>query len=86
MVMAAVAITYRKKTEVKDWFFRVMSLIVVGLYGYLLVYFFIFSGCEDLIKYWVVGNLAIILAFVAFQLMYAVTFKGTEGLQRAISK
>jgi len=42
-----------------------MSLVVVGLYGYLLVYFFIFKGCEKLIKNWVVGNLIIIVAFVS---------------------
>lgn len=75
--MAFVAIVFRKKSDAKDWFFRVFTLVVLGIYGYLLVYFFIFNGCEELIKYWVVGNLLIIVAFVVAQILFTITFKGS---------
>ncbi|CDW87155.1 UNKNOWN [Stylonychia lemnae] len=86
LVMAAVAVVFRGHSDYKDWFLKTMSLVVIGLYGYLLAYFFIFNGCERLIKNWVVGNLVIIVAFVAAQLCYTIIFKGKEAFKEAISK
>lgn len=79
--MAFVTVIYRKKSDAKDWFLKTMSLIVLGLYGYLLAYFFLFKGCESLIKYWVVGNLVIIVAFVAAKLSYVILFKGKDAFK-----
>lgn len=84
--MAFVAIVFREQSEIKDWFFRIFTLIVLGIYGYLLVYFFIFSGCEELIKYWVVGNLLIIVAFVVLRIFYAIATQGSSGLRSSLTK
>ena len=54
--------------------------------GYLLVYFFIYDGCEELIKFWVLGNLIISIAFTVLRMGYVFVSEGKEGLKKAITK
>lgn len=77
--MAFVSVMHRKESTTKDNFLKVCSIVVVIIYCYLLAYFFLFKGCEELIKYWVVGNLIIIVAFVALRYAYIILFKGKDA-------
>jgi len=86
LVMSYVTIIYKKESEFKDSFIKVSTIIVVVIYGYLLVYFFLFKGCEELIKFWVAGNLLIIVIFVAIRYAYIILFHGKMGLKQAILK
>ena len=54
--------------------------IVVVLTLYLLVYFFIHSGCEELIKFWVLANLLISIFFTGLRMMYILVKDGKQGL------
>ncbi len=84
--MAYVSVIHRKESKIKNNFMKYGTLVVVGIYGYLLAYFFLFKGCEELIKFWVVGNLIIIVAFVALRYAYIIIFKGRLGFAEAITK
>ncbi len=59
---------------------------MVGIFGYLIVYFFIYSGCEELIEFWVLGNLCIMIAFSVARIAIAFFKHGREGINREISK
>jgi len=84
--MAYVSIIHRKESAAKDSFMKFGTMVVVAIYGYLLAYFFLFKGCEELIKFWVAGNLIIIVAFVVLRYAYIISFKGKLGLKEAITK
>ena len=84
--MTYVTIIHKKESEFKDSFLKVSTIIVVVIYGYLLAYFFLFKGCEELIKFWVAGNLLIIVIFVAIRYAYIILFQGKKGLKQAILK
>lgn len=50
---------------------------VVGIVTvYLLVYFFIYKGCEELIKFWVLANLLISIVFTVLRMMYILAKEG----------
>ena len=65
LVVAFILITHRGESIVREGFLYTASLTVAGIYCYLAVYFFLFRGCQELIKYWVLGNVVIIIFFVA---------------------
>ena len=85
MVMGLTSIILKKDNLNKDRIITVCTAIVVCVFAYLLVYFFIFEGCEELIMFWVLGNLAVIIAFVIAKMGYILFKQGKEGLRRAIS-
>lgn len=84
--MTYVSVIHRKESTIKNNFMKYGTIVVVAIYGYLLAYFFLFKGCEELIKFWVVGNLIIIVAFVALRYAYIIIFKGRLGFAEAITK
>lgn len=60
---------------------------MVGISGYLLMYFWIYDdGCEELIKFWVLANLFISIAFTFLRMTYILAKKGKQGLKRALAK
>ena len=65
LVVAFILITHRGESLVREGLIYTASLTVAGIYCYLAVYFFLFRGCQELIKYWVLGNVVIIIFFVA---------------------
>ena len=73
-------------TVKRDYFIKVCICIVVGITVYLFVYFFIYKGCEELIKFWVLANLCISIFFTTLRLTYILFKKGKDGLKKAISK
>ena len=50
--------------------------IVCGVSIYLLGYFFVYSGCEELIRFWVLANLTISIAFTGLRMMYILAKEG----------
>ena len=60
--------------------------VVAIVTTYLLVYFFIYKGCEELIKFWVLANLLISIAFTLLRMMYILAKDGKQGLKDAITK
>ncbi len=60
--------------------------VVAVVTVYLLAYFFIYTGCEELIKFWVLANLLISIAFTGLRMMYILAREGKEGLKNAITK
>ena len=61
-------------------------MAVIGIFGYLLVYFFIFTGCEELIKFWVLGNLLVMVAIEAVKLVFILIFKGKAEFRNSIRR
>jgi cytosine/uracil/thiamine/allantoin permease len=60
--------------------------VVCGISLYLLSYFFIYTGCEELIRFWVLANLVISIAFTGLRMMYILAREGKKGLKSALSK
>lgn len=60
--------------------------VVAVVTVYLLVYFFIYEGCEELIKFWVLANLLISIVFTGLRMMYILAKEGKQGLKNAITK
>jgi hypothetical protein len=60
--------------------------VVAIVTTYLLVYFFIHQGCEELIKFWVLANLLISIVFTGLRMMYILAKDGKQGLKNAITK
>jgi hypothetical protein len=66
---------------------KICAGVTVGITCYLLVYFFIYDdGCEELIKFWVLANLAISITFTGLRLAYIFLKLGKKGLKQAITK
>ena len=61
-------------------------VIVVCISIYLLAYFFIYQGCEELIKFWVLANLIISITFTGLRMTYILAKEGKKGLKAAITK
>ena len=66
---------------------KICAGVTVGISCYLLLYFFIYdNGCEELIKFWVLANLAISITFTGLRLAYIFLKLGKKGLKQAITK
>ena len=86
LLIAFVIVTHRSESSIKEGFMKIASLAVAGIYAYLAAYFFLFSGCQQLIKYWVLGNVSIIIFFVFMRMSYILAKEGKEGLFEAITR
>lgn len=86
LVMAFILITQRGDSLIKEGFMKICSLAVAGIYCYLAAYFFLFKGCQELIKYWILGNVLIIIFFVALRIAYIVAKEGKQGLYDMVAK
>ena len=86
LVMAFILITHRGESIVKEGFMKLATLGVAGIYSYLAVYFFLFKGCQELIKYWILGNVVIIIFFVAMRVAFIFYKEGKEGFIDAVSR
>ena len=76
----------KKESTQKEWVIKVCMGVVCTISIYLLAYFFIFTGCEELIKFWVLANLIISIAFTGLRMMYILAKEGKQGLKTALSK
>lgn len=88
LAMGIIAITMKRDPEGRrDNIIKTCGFAVAGITVYLLVYFFIYQdGCEELIKFWVLANLLISIAFTGLRMFYIFVKLGKEGLRKAISK
>jgi hypothetical protein len=71
----------------RDFLVKTCGFIVTGISIYLLAYFFILypTGCEQLIKFWVLANLVISISFTGLRVFYIYLRKGREGVKKALS-
>ncbi len=86
LVIGIISTFIRKESNKKDLILKVCMGIVCCISLYLLAYFFIYSGCEELIKFWVLSNLLISIAFTSLRMMYILAREGKKGLKSALSK
>jgi hypothetical protein len=86
LVMSFVVVVNRGDSLIKEGFMKTATLVVAGIYAYLAVYFFLFKGCQDLIKYWVLGNVLIIIVLVGLRIAYIVAKEGKQGLYDLVLK
>jgi hypothetical protein len=71
----------------RDNIIKACGCVVAGITVYLLGYFIVYQkGCEELIKFWVLANLLISIAFTGLRIFYIYIKLGKEGVKRAISK
>ena len=61
---------WKSKDDLRDKFNKFTTLALIGLFGYLLCYFVIYEGCEELIEFWVLGNLWIMIVFVGAKMAF----------------
>ena len=86
LIIAFATVIWRGTNQTKDYIIKICNVAVVCIFGYLLVYFFIFDGCEELIKFWVLGNLWVMIVIGGAKIFFILIFKGKEELKRAMSK
>ena len=71
MVISLVGMFVKRDSKGKEVTVKVCIGVVIGITTYLLVYFFIYKeGCEELIKFWVLANLIITIAFTGLRMLY----------------
>jgi|LauGreDrversion4_2_1035121.scaffolds.fasta_scaffold272696_1 hypothetical protein len=86
LIIAILTTIVRQDFPKKDWIIRVCMTVVGIVTIYLLAYFFINQGCEEMIKFWVLANLLISILFTGLRMVYILAKEGKEGLKNAITK
>jgi hypothetical protein len=86
LVIGILTTFVRNDSTKKDLAIKVCMGIVCGVSIYLLGHFFVYSGCEELIRFWVLANLTISIAFTCLRMMYILAKEGKQGLKTALSK
>jgi RsiW-degrading membrane proteinase PrsW (M82 family) len=86
LIIGILTTIVRQDFPKKDWIIRLCMTVVGIVTIYLLAYFFIYQGCEEMIKFWVLANLLISILFTGLRMIYILAKEGKEGLKNAITK
>jgi RsiW-degrading membrane proteinase PrsW (M82 family) len=86
LIIGILTTIVRQDFPKKDWLIRLCMTVVGIVTIYLLAYFFIYQGCEEMIKFWVLANLLISILFTGLRMVYILAKEGKEGLKNAITK
>ena len=86
LIIGILTTIVRQDFPKKDWIIRLCMTVVGIVTIYLLAYFFIYQGCEEMIKFWVLANLLISILFTGLRMVYILAKEGKEGLKHAITK
>jgi RsiW-degrading membrane proteinase PrsW (M82 family) len=86
LIIGILTTIVRQDFPKKDWIIRLCMTVVGIVTIYLLAYFFIYQGCEEMIKFWVLANLLISILFTGLRMVYILAKEGKEGLKNAITK